>query len=107
MKRLALSCIPVNETDQQCRASYARMKLLQNGKILWNEPRFEDQILRRISGNREFRCQNQFRAGSRETLISAHDPLKIAAQIPDRRINLSKANLHAAHGRLCATQPAA
>src|SRR5207248_10679850 len=53
------------------------------------------------------RCQNQFRAGGRETLISAQDFLKIAAQISDRRINLSKTNLHAAHGRLCATQPAA
>ena len=52
MKRLALSCIPVNETDQQCRASHAGMKLLENGKVLWNEPRFEDQILGRISGNR-------------------------------------------------------
>src|SRR6266567_1286177 len=83
------------------------MELLENSKVLRDETRFEDQILRRISGNRQLRCQNQFGVGSREALISANDLLKIATQIPHGRINLSKTNLHAAHGRLCATQPAA
>src|SRR5439155_6940896 len=51
--------------------------------------------------------QDQFGASGRETLVSADNLLKIAAQIADRQINLSKANLHAAQCRLCASQQAA
>src|SRR5437762_2459655 len=46
-------------------------------------------------------------ASGRETLVSADNLLKIATQIPDGRVNLSKTDLHAAHRRLCATQVAA
>src|SRR6266571_3222572 len=107
MKGLAPSFIAVNKTDQQGRASHARMKLLENGKVLWNKTRFKKQILRRISRNRQLRGQDQLRPSGSEALVSAHDFLKIAAQIPDSRVKLSKTNLHAAQGRLCATLSAA
>src|SRR5438067_10203111 len=107
MKRFATPLIAVNETDEQSRVSYARMKLIEDLEILRNKARFEDEVLRRVSGNGQFRRQDQFGASGRETLVSADDPLKIAAQIPDCWVNLSKTDLHAALRRLCATQPAA
>src|SRR5216117_1084748 len=107
MKRFAAPLIAVNETDQQSRVSHARMKLIEDLEILRNKTRFEDEVLRRVSGNGQFWRQDQFGASGRETLVSADDPLKIAAQIPDGRVDLSKTDLHAGHGRLCATQSAA
>src|SRR6266700_5224599 len=107
MKGFAPSFIAVNKTDQQRRASHARMKPLEDGKVLRDETRFKYEILRRVSGNGQFWRQDQFRAGGSEALVSTDDPLKIAAQIPDCRVNLSKTDLHAALRRLCATQLAA
>src|SRR6266705_533340 len=107
MKGLSPSFIAVNKTDQQGRASQARMKSLQDGKVLWNKTRLKKQILRRISRDRQLRSQNQLRARSSETLVSVDDLLEIAAQISDSRVKLTKTDLHAAHRRLCATQPTA
>src|SRR5947207_3087251 len=107
MKRFAASFVSVNETDEQSRVSHARMKLIEDLEILRDKARFEDEVLRRVSGNSQLRRQDQLRPGRSETLVSADDPLKIAAQISDGRVNLSKANLHAAQCRLCATKPAA
>src|SRR5438128_9448707 len=107
VKRLPAPLIAVNETDEQSRVSHARMKLIEDLEILRNKTRFEDEILRRVSGNGQLGGQDQLRASGSETLVSADDLLKIATQIPDRRVDLSKTNLHAGHGRLCATQSAA
>ena len=96
MKRLAASLISIDETDEQGRVSRPRMKLLEDLKILRDKTRFENQILRRIAGDGQFRRQNQLRARSGEALISADNLFKIAAQIPYGRVNLSKTDLHPA-----------
>src|SRR4029453_346115 len=100
MKRLAASFVSIDETDEQGRVSHARVKFLENFEVLREKTRFEDQILRWISRDGQLRGQNQLRAGSSKALVSANDFLKIAAQIPDSRGNLSKTNLHAALGQI-------
>src|SRR5882724_1090420 len=96
MKRFAASVVTIDETDQQRHFAHTSVKLLKDFKILRNKTRFKDEILRRIPRNGQLRCQDQFRSGSSEALVSAHNFLKIAAQIPDGGVNLSKTNLHAA-----------
>src|SRR5437764_3712995 len=96
MKRLPASLVSVNETDEQSRVSHARMKLIEDLEILRNKTRFEDEVLRRISGNGQLGGQYQFGTSGRETLVGADDPLKIAAQISNCWVNLSKTNLHPA-----------
>src|SRR6266480_3137448 len=96
IKRFDAALIAVNETDEQSRISHARMKLIEDLEILRNKTRFEDEVLRRVSGNGQFWRQDQFRASGRETLVSADNLLKIPAQIPDGRVNLSKTDLHPA-----------
>ena len=96
VKGLPASFVSVNETDEQSRVSYARMKLIEDLEIFRNKARFEDEVLRRVSGNGQFWRQDQFCPSGRETLVSAHNFLKIAAQIPDGRVNLSKTDLHPA-----------
>src|SRR5947199_7176630 len=96
MKRFAAPLIAVNKTDEQSRISHARMKLIEDLEILRDKTRFEDEVLRRVSGNGQLGGQDQLRASGRETLVSAEDLLKIAAQIPDCWVNLSKTNFHAA-----------
>src|SRR5213595_4265156 len=100
MKWLAAPFVSINETDQQRRISDARVKFFQNTKILRDKTRFKNQVLRRISGDGQLGRQNQFRAGISKTLVRANDFLKIAAQIPYGRINLSKTDLHAAQSQI-------
>ena len=96
MKRFAAPLIAVNKTNKQSRVSDAGVKLIEDLEILRDKTRFEDEVLRRVSGNSQLRRQDQLRAGASETLVSADDLLKIATQIPDGRVNLSKTDLHAA-----------
>ncbi len=96
VKRLSASFIAINKTNKQRHVPHPRVKLLEDLEILRDETRFEDEVLRRIPRNRQFRRENQLCTGRSETLVSAGDLLEIAAQIPDDRVNLSKANLHAA-----------
>ena len=72
------------------------MKFVQNRKVLWNETRFKNQILRRISSDGQLWSQHQFRARRSEALISADDQFAVSAQIAYRRVDLSKTNLHVA-----------
>ena len=95
VKWLAAAFIPIDETNEQGSGSDARVKALENLKVLGNKARFEDEVLRRVSGDGKFWGQDQFRAGVGEAIVGSHDQLKIAAQIPNRRIELSKTDLHA------------
>ena len=95
VKWLAAAFIPIDETDEQGGGPHPRVKSFQNLKVLGNKARFEDEVLRRVSGDGKLWGQDQFRAGIGKAIVSAHDQLKIAAQIPNRRIELSKTDLHA------------
>src|SRR6266404_6918124 len=95
-KRFAAPLVAIDEPNQQGRLSDPGVQLLQQREILWNETRLENQILRRISGDRQLRSQHQFRAGGCETLISADDQVAITAQISHGGVNLSETNLHVA-----------
>src|SRR5439155_14652500 len=64
MERLAASFVSINETDEQSRIFHARVKLLEDGKVLRDKTRFENQILRRIPSDGQFRRQDQPRHGS-------------------------------------------
>src|SRR6202022_3141782 len=57
VKRLAAAFIPIDETDEQGGGSHARVKSFENLKVLGNKARFEDQVLRRVSGDGELRGQ--------------------------------------------------
>jgi hypothetical protein len=107
VKWLAAAFIPIDETDEQGSGSHARVKAFENLKVLGNKARFEEEVLRRVSGDGQFRGQDQFRAGVGEAIVGPRDQLKIAAQIPNRRIELSKTDLHGALRRVGATAHAA
>src|SRR5437762_2886600 len=95
-KRFAPSFVAINEPDKQRRVSDSSVQFLQDCKILRNEPRLKNQVLRWISRNRQLRSQHQFRAHGSKTLISADDEFTIPAQISHGGVNLSKTDLHAA-----------
>src|SRR5437899_1634798 len=95
VKRLAASFVAIDEADEQGRAwEYPRMERLDYLEVLWNKARFENQVLRRISRHGQLWGQNHSRTGCGKSLVSACDLLKIAAQIPDCRVELSEADLH-------------
>ena len=56
--------------------------------------RFENQILRRVAGDREFRREHQFRAACNGDVVRVEDFVKISAQIADGRVDLGEADLH-------------
>src|SRR5262249_352308 len=65
-KRFAAPFVAINEPDEQRRVSDASVQLCQQFEIFRNEARFENEILRRISGDRQLRCKNEFCARYRE-----------------------------------------
>ena len=65
VKRLAAALVAVDETDEEAGVADPRVELLEDFEILRNEPRFEDEILRRIAGDGEFRREDEFGAGAR------------------------------------------
>src|SRR5439155_17273881 len=95
-KRFAAPLIAINEPDQQRRFSDASVQFLQDPRVLEDEERLKNQILRPISRDRQLRGQHQIRARRDKALVSADDQFAIAAQIAHRGVNLSKTNLHAA-----------
>src|SRR5262249_40297589 len=55
-KRFAASFVAINKPDEQRRVSDASVQFIKDRKVLRNKPRFENQILRRVSGDRQLRC---------------------------------------------------
>lgn len=71
------------------------MKLFDDLERFRNKPRLENQVLRRITGNREFGRQDQVRAGGGEAFVGVDDFVEISLQIANRRIELCKTDFHA------------
>ena len=94
-KRFAASLVAINEAYQQGCLSNAGVEFLQQFQIFRNKARFENQILRRISGDRQLRCQDEFCARRGEPFIGARDQFAISPQISHSQVNLSETNLHA------------
>src|SRR5689334_17615883 len=68
-KWFSASVIAVHESHEQRRIPHARVQLCQQLQILRDETRFENQILRRVSGHCQLRREHEFRARSSEPLI--------------------------------------
>src|SRR4051794_28006598 len=90
----AASVVAIDKPDEQRRVSDASMQLPQQLQIFRNKARFKNQVLRRISGDRQLRCQHKFRSRCCEPLICSSNQFTVSSQIADRRINLSETNLH-------------
>src|SRR6266496_1952427 len=56
--RLTASFVPINKPDQQRRLPDACVQLLQYREILRDEPRLKNQVLRRVSGDRQLWSQH-------------------------------------------------
>ena len=107
VKWLSAILVSIDETDEQTGAPDMRLELFQDLEILRDEPRLEDQVLRRITGNGKLRRNDQFRSSRRQPIVGAGDLFKIAAQISDDGIDLSEADLHAVGRKLCAARRSA
>ena len=56
--------IDIHETDEQRHIADFRVERVERRQIERNEARFENQILRRITGDREFRREHEFGAAA-------------------------------------------
>ena len=70
------------------------MKLLEDFEIQRDETRLEDEILRRITGQREFRSEDELRPAGDQFAISGNDAVLVAAEIADGGIELGKTDFH-------------
>ncbi len=95
-KWFAASFVTINEPDEQRRIADTSVQLCQQLQIFRNETRFENQILRRVSGHRQLGREHEFRARRREPLVRADDQLAISPQITHGRVDLSEADFHVA-----------
>ena len=64
MKRFSGALVSIDKTDEQRRAAQARLQLVEHLEILRNETRFENEILRRITGHGQFGREDDVGAGA-------------------------------------------
>lgn len=95
MKWFAAALVAIDEPDKQRSLTNAGMQLLKDLKCFRNETRFENKILRRIARQREFRRKHQIGTRSHQTFVSPQNSLRIAFEIANCGIELSKTNFHA------------
>src|SRR2546421_1800658 len=95
MKRAAAAFVPIDKPNEQRCLSEPPMKLVQDLERFRNKTRLEDQVLWRITGDRELGRNDEFRAGRGETLVRLKDLLEIAVQIPNGGIELCETDFHA------------
>ena len=107
VKRFAAPLVSVDETDQQTGTTDPRLQFFQDLEILRDELRFEEEILRRITGYGEFRGYDQFRSGRLQPLVGGGNLLEVAVQISDGRIDLSETDFHGVPRKLGAARESA
>ena len=73
-----------------------RGKASERGKIGFDEGRPQEQVPRRISGERQFREQNQVHTCGHALPVGGQNPRLVAGNIPNRRIELREGQSHAA-----------
>ncbi len=71
------------------------MEALDRFEILRHEARLEDEVLRRVTADRQFRSEDQFRVGRGESLVGGEDLFKVTSKIADNGIDLRNADPHA------------
>ena len=95
MKRFAAAFVAIDETDEQRGAGQpCSCRCSQHLEILRNEPRFEEEILRRITGNGQLGRKNEIGAGGRELIVSGEDFVEVTPQIADGGIDLGETDFH-------------
>ena len=92
---LAAPVVVINVTDEERDGAEALVQALECLEILRHEPRLEDKILWRITGDRQFGSQDQFGASGRESLVGGEDLFTVPTKIPDSEIDLRDADPHA------------
>ena len=73
------------------------MKLIQDLERFRNKARFEDQVLRWITGDREFGRDNEFGTVGGQSFVKLEDLFEIAPQIAHGGIELGEADFHPAN----------
>src|ERR1043166_4784225 len=95
MKWPASSFVAIDEADEQRRIPDSGMELFYNLESLRNKPRFENQVLRRVTGDCELGCDDKLGAGGRKPFVGLEDPFRVALQVTNRGIKLCETDLHA------------
>ena len=99
VKGLPRPGVRVDESDNQRHASDFAMERFERGQVQRDEARFEYEILRRISGDREFRGDDEFRAAFDETMVCRDDFAVVFREGTDGGIDLREADFHASESR--------
>src|SRR5436853_3658139 len=94
MKRSTSAFVSIDKAHEQRGFADATVQLVQDLQIFRNETRLKDQVLRGITGDRELGRYDQVGPGRGEALIRLEDPLEVAAQIANGRIDLGEADFH-------------
>jgi hypothetical protein len=76
------------------------MDFFQRQQAQWNEIRLEEEVLRRIAGEGEFRGENNIRPGILKALAGIDDAAGVAFEIAHGGVDLCESDLHATFSRL-------
>ena len=96
----------VDEADHGDAALGGRGHLGQGGQVVGHEPGLQQQVLGRVAGDRQLREDGHVGAGLLGDAEGRDDPLGVAAQVADDRIELAERHAQAGHHSRAYARPA-
>jgi hypothetical protein len=89
----------VHEPDQEGRPVVPPARDVREGlEVVGDERAAEQQVLRGIPGDRQLGIDDQVRAGAGGVLGGDQDPLDVAVEVADRRVDLCECDPHTDQG---------
>ena len=86
--------VDIDEPDDERHIADRRVQFLKNLQIQRNKARLEDEILRRVTGERQLRGEHDLRATGNEITIRREDLFRVSAEVTNGRIKLGEADFH-------------
>ena len=88
----------VDEPHQGHAARGGRRQAAQGGEVVGHERRLEEEVLGRVAGDGQLRKGGQVGAVLLGPGQGGHDPLDVAVDVTDDRVELAQGHTHAGHG---------
>jgi hypothetical protein len=88
------AAVYVDKTNKERHFANLAMECFQRRAVEWDEAGFENQILWRVTSDREFRGEDELGPLPDQIAIRLDDPAVISREIADRGVELSESNSH-------------
>ena len=91
--------VDVNVSDEQAGRADVDGQFIKRAEVVLHKSAFGEQVARRITGNRQFRCEHQVRARRNCPPVSVTKARAVSGQVANGRIQLRQGQSHSRKSR--------